>query len=437
MPLPIAPLIALCYDTGRQPKIMIQELKERLQDHAQDLAAWFEAKKAGLKLSLYLSVDLRNSHRKISIVDTNAFPAGFNNLCGHGSGELTQTLRRFLEEHYPGARRLLLVPESHTRNRLYLENVRVLAQALLQAGYELRVGTLLPTDSSRPLRLPAVSGELLCYGLSQEKGRLRAGDFEPDLVISNNDFRTGVPEVLQGIAQPAAPLKELGWHRRKKSDHFRILNRLVAEFAELIGMEAGRFVPLTDFHPDADFESEAGREALARKVEAMLRQLIEQSRPQDRNGEPFVFIKDNSGTYGMAIMSVTSGDEVRRASHKTRTRMKLGKGRSPVTEVIIQEGVVTRDSLAGCPMEPVLYLVGDQPVGGFFRVHCSRSDRQNLNVSGMTFNTLCFHEVEGQPQEIMDDQCGQPADLFLVYGTLGRIAAIALAEEIKALGTEN
>jgi len=415
---------------------MIQELKQGIQKHAPALEQWFEARKAGLKLSLYASVDIRNSHDKICLVDTNAFPAGFNNLCRHGRDDLPETLAGFLEQNFPGARRLLLLPEAHTRNPPYLENVRALAQAFQTAGFDLRIGTLLEPGASGPIRLPALSGDVECFSLTRAADRVRAGEFEPDLVISNNDFRAGLPEILQGIAQPMAPLGELGWYRRKKSDHFRLLNPLLAEFADLIGIAPRRLVPLTDYHPDADFETAAGREALAIKVEALLARLHEpppDPRPSQGADQPFVFIKDNSGTYGMAIMTVTSGDEVRRASHRTRTKMKLGKGRAPVKEVILQEGIVTGDSLAGCPMEPVIYLVGDQPVGGFFRVHCQRTDRQNLNVQGMTFETLCFHEVEGQPQEVIDDQCGSPADLFLVYGTLGRIATLALAMEVKEI----
>ena len=411
---------------------MIQELKQRIQQHARPLDQWFEAKTAGLPLSLYASVDLRNSHHKICIVDTNAFPAGFNNLCRHDRHDLPETLSSWLEQFHPGARRLLLLPEAHTRNPPYLENVRALSQALLTAGYDLRIGTLLDAGPAQSLRLQALTGEVECFSLTRVRDRLRAGDFEPDLVISNNDFRSGVPEILRGLSQPLAPLGELGWYRRKKSDHFRLLNPLLAEFAELIGLDPRLLVPLTDHHSRVDFETAAGREALAQKVETLLARLREQRRelptagPQD---EPFVFIKDNSGTYGMAIMTVSSGDEVRRASHRTRTKMKLGKGRVPVTEVILQEGIVTRDSLAGCPMEPVIYLVGDRPVGGFFRVHCRRTDRQNLSVQGMTFNTLCSHEIADQPQEIIDD----PADLLLVYGTLGRLAAIALALEVKEI----
>jgi len=415
---------------------MIQELKQRIQEHSQALDQWFEARKAGLNLSLYASVDLRNSHRKISIVDTNAFPAGFNNLCRHGRNDLPDTLRGWLEQYHPGARRLLLVPEAHTRNPPYLENVRALAQAFQAAGFELRVGSLLEAGPDQPIRLRALSGEIECFSLTRVQDRVRAGDFEPDLVISNNDFRTGIPGILQGISQPVAPRGELGWYRRKKSDHFRLLHPLVAEFAELIGIHPRRLVPLTDYAANVDFETAEGRETLAQKVEVLLARWREQPLdpvPPGAADEPFVFIKDNSGTYGMAIMTVSSGDEVRRASHRTRTKMKLGKGRSPVKEVILQEGIITRDSLAGCPMEPVIYLVGDRPVGGFFRVHCQRTDRQNLNVQGMTFETLCFHEVENQPQEVIDDQCGSPADLFLVYGTLGRIAAIALALEVKEL----
>ena len=49
-----------------------------------------------------------------------------------------------IERICPDARRLLLIPENHTRNRFYLQNVAQLRTILRQAGLEVRIGTLIP-----------------------------------------------------------------------------------------------------------------------------------------------------------------------------------------------------------------------------------------------------------------------------------------------------
>ena len=139
----------------------------------------------------------------------------------------------------------------------------------------------------------------------------------------------------------------------------------------------------------------------------------------------------------MAIMKAESGNEVREARRKTRVKMKTGKGRRPVSDVFLQEGIPTRDSFEGSPMEPVIYMVGDRPVGGFYRLHRGRSESDNLNVRGMEFKRLCFHKVAEKRPESLDDACEDSTSLLLVYGTMARLAALALGMEMKEIEEES
>src|SRR5215475_2344322 len=86
----------------------------------------------------YSSVDLRNSGFKLAPVDTNLYPGGFNNLnpefmplCVHAAMAAVQKL-------CPDAVKLMLVPENHTRNLNYLQNVAVLKKILEGTGLEVR-----------------------------------------------------------------------------------------------------------------------------------------------------------------------------------------------------------------------------------------------------------------------------------------------------------
>ena len=77
-------------------------------------------------MPFYSSVDLRNAGFKLAPVDLNLFPGGFNNLnpeflplCVHAAMSAVQKI-------CPDSRRFMLVPENHTRNLHYLQNVAVL-----------------------------------------------------------------------------------------------------------------------------------------------------------------------------------------------------------------------------------------------------------------------------------------------------------------------
>jgi glutamate--cysteine ligase len=75
-------------------------------------------------------------------VDTNLFPGGFNNLALKMLPLAVQAAMAAIEKICPEARNLLLIPERHTRNIFYLQNVARLVSILRQTGLNVRLGTL-------------------------------------------------------------------------------------------------------------------------------------------------------------------------------------------------------------------------------------------------------------------------------------------------------
>jgi glutamate--cysteine ligase len=61
-----------------------------------------------------------------------------------------------------------------------------------------------------------------------------------------------------------------------------------------------------------------------------------------------------------------------------------------VSEVLIQEGVHTFETLNDAVAEPVVYMIDRYVVGGFYRVHTGRGKDENLNAPGMHFEPLAF-----------------------------------------------
>jgi glutamate--cysteine ligase len=62
--------------------------------------------------------------------------------------------------------------------------------------------------------------------------------------------------------------------------------------------------------------------------------------------------------------------------------MSVIKDGQKVTEVIIQEGVLTNERVNDAVAEPVVYMIDRYVVGGFYRVHAERGVDENLNAPG-------------------------------------------------------
>jgi glutamate--cysteine ligase len=96
--------------------------------------------------------------------------------------------------------------------------------------------------------------------------------------------------------------------------------------------------------------------------------------------EPFVIVKADAGTYGMGIMTVKDASELKNLNRKQRNKMAVVKEGMQVTEVIIQEGVPTFETVDEVA-EPVVYMIDRYVVGGFYRVqYRARGRDENLNA---------------------------------------------------------
>ena len=60
---------------------MIDSFLSFYKDNEKQANEWFDSLSTSLDLPVYTSVDIRDSGYKASSIDTNLFPAGFNNLC--------------------------------------------------------------------------------------------------------------------------------------------------------------------------------------------------------------------------------------------------------------------------------------------------------------------------------------------------------------------
>jgi glutamate--cysteine ligase len=401
------------------------------------IESWFRQKWQESPPSLTSSVDLRHAGFKLAPVDTNLYPAGFNNLNPDFLPLCVQAAQSTLFDSLPTCRNILLLPESHTRNRFYMQSLDVLRNILVKAGFVVRIGSLDPELTS-PMEITTENGKvLLIEPLIRNDDRVGLKDFKPCLLVLNNDLSTGVPEILQGIKQPIRPTSKLGWSSRLKSSHFNFYDGVAAEFAQLVGLDSWLLNPYFKAVDNIDFMAQAGLDNLADQVDALLLEIQKKYTSSGIVESPFVVVKADNGTYGMSVMMVSDGNEIRELNRKQRTKMAASKGSQKVARVILQEGVYSFEAMPnGAVAEPVVYMIGPYVVGGFYRVHQGRGKDENLNAPGMHFEPLAFAEACNMPYCGDQEPVESPPNRFYVYGVIARLAALAAAREIAAIGGE-
>lgn len=405
-------------------------LEKQLLSQQKEIEAWFQNQWKLTPAPVYGSVDLRNAGFKLAPIDMNLFPAGFNNLNKEFLPLSIQAAKITIEQVAPQAKQLLLVPENHTRNLFYWENIKGLLNLLSEAGFDVQVGTLLPD----PLDITLANGDKIhATPLQREENKIVIPNFLPEVILLNNDLSDGIPEILQGLQQPVVPPAELGWSQRLKSGHFQHYANVSEEFAKFIDIDPWFIAPLFRHCGEIDFMNREGETCLAKNVDQLLIAIQKKYDEYNIDCKPFVIVKADAGTYGMAVMTVRDVEEVRSLNRKQRAHMSKSKGGQPVHKVIMQEGVYTFETWGpeNAVAEPVVYLWGERVVGGFYRVHQDRGIDENLNAPGMRFEPLAFAKTCHQPAEPTElDKC---QNRFYAYGVIARLSMLAAAREIQEM----
>lgn len=405
-----------------------QLLHEKIMVNCGAVENWFRQKSQGLDFTFYSSFDIRDSQHKIVPVDANIFPAGFNNICQTDRESAVEIVKQFLDDHY-GAdfQRILLLTEEHTNNPYYWDNVSVIQNLIEGAGREVRVA--IPRALAEPLLLQSASGQTVkVYSARREGGGVDIEGFAPQLIICNNDFSNEYEEWSKGLTTPMNPPSSLGWYRRRKDRFFKEYNQLASEFCHLLGIDPWHLQVETEVFSHFDVEDENSRVLLSEQSQRLYARLQDQYVKHGVKGEPFLFVKNNAGTYGLGVIQVTHPEDIKTWTYKSRKKMKAAKGGREITEVIIQEGVPTVVTAAGGKSaEPCIYMIGCQLAGGFLRAHSEKGPEESLNSPGAIYQKLCVSDLGVK----MGD-----CPLENAYGSVARLGFLAIAREARALDVD-
>lgn len=364
------------------------------------------------------SVDIRESRDKIAPIDNNIYPAGFNNVCQLDLENASKQFEAVLKKYDSSINEITIYPESNTKNLFYLDHLAFLKKVLLDAGFQVRFGSL---DES--LFQESESVELISFSkfsIVIEKLRVNDSKFylqqDPvQFILLNHDQSSEIGVNWKEIKTTVMPSPLIGWNKRHKTEHFCEYEKVVNAFSQEFSVSPDIVMAGYREVEGVDFTAKEGFEKIAEKLEE-----LKQSLPPKENRN--FFIKASQGTYGMGIMTARSGEEVLSMNKKTRHKMNAGKNQIKFTSVIVQEGVKTILKYENLAAEIAIYLVAGKAIGGFMRVNEQKGDDSNLNSKGMVFKKFCISELK----ENRDDQAKEAA-----YSIVARLSALAAGNEIK------
>ncbi|SFM83318.1 glutamate--cysteine ligase [Variovorax sp. OV329] len=407
----------------------INELEQRVLDSMPAIERWFRLEWMEHTPPFYSSVDIRNAGFKLAPVDTNLYPGGWNNLTQEMLPLAVQAAQAAIEKICPEARNLLVIPENHSSNTFYLANVAQLVRIFQMAGLNVKVGSIDPAIKS-PKKIVLPHGESVCLEpVVRSKRRLGLKNFDPCTILLNNDLSAGVPGILEDLhEQYLLPPLHAGWSVRRKSKHFRSYEEVSKRFGKLLGIDPWLINPMSSHAEEVDLSTGAGQDLLATHVDQLLTKVRRKYKEYGINEKPFVIVKPDNGTNGVGVMTVRDMKDL-----EALFKPRAGGRPAPAlgSEIIVQEGVLTRERVHDGVAEPVVYMMDRYVVGGFYRVHAERSIDENLDSPGASYVPLAFSESAHLPQPGAKPGASAP-NRFYMYGVIGRLAMVAASYELEA-----
>jgi len=389
---------------------------------------------------IYSSMDIRDAGWKVCAVDVNLFPAGFNLLIDadreRASTRMAQFLSAKLLKSAPW--NITIIPEAHTNNAGYLENLAGILRILEGAGAKPRLAWSGP-PIPKAWSLKTKNGYELNY-LPVEEALAGA-----EALILNHDLSGGLPKFLEGVSLPTFPSPSLGWYRRRKSKHFEIISGLLKIISKNFDFfDPWYFEALSSTVTEINVENEADRHRLAEEAERVLSQLRIQYKERNIPEDPALFVKNNAGTYGMGVLQIRDAEEILSLDRSDKNKMRKGKEAVPISDIILQEGIPTALNYLANPQdpnsrvagEPTLYMIDGLPVGGFIRLHEKlgpEAQWKNLNQPGGALEAMremTGDDCSSRPFPKIREHCPrEELDGRYVYHFLAKLHATAAGLE--------
>lgn len=400
-------------------------LSQKITINKDKIADFFDKEFKINNALFYNSVDIRNSGFKVAGVDTNCFPAGFNNLRVRSLNNAIKESYAAITEKNSQIKNIIIIPENNNRNINYLENIATIYK-MLSKNFNVKICNI-NCENNQLKNIELDKGDKITINdlLIDSNNKLYTENFVADLAILNNDLSDGLPDIIRNSVTEIWPNPKIGWYNRSKFEHFTNYNEIANEIARILDINPWLISTKIDLCDNIDFKAKSGIENLAHKVEIMLGNIKEEYKRNNINYQPACYIKADCGTYGMAVWMVQNVDEIININKKNRNKMNITKGLVKNSKVIIQEAIPTIQKIDNKSAEPLLYMINGKVIGNLFRVNENRDDINSLNANGANFYDILNLDSKRINQEYNSNE------LRLVNSLIATIAALASSKELS------
>ncbi len=402
-------------------------IKSKLHDlfieKSDKIDSWFKSNISNEEYPFYCSFDIRESDHKMAPVDANMFPAGFNNICQDDRDAMGELLDRCMNFKDLNFKNIGIFCENHKNNLYYWDNVHALKVLFEEKGFSVFI--LIPELVPEQLGLESASGHLVEFSKPVLKNsKVFVGEQELDFILINNDLSSDYDSWIKEASTKMLPPIEMGWNKRNKQSFFDHYNQVVEEFSDCIGIDKNHLSLETQTFNEFDINEKESLLKLSELAESLNDDLKSSYSQSGFDEKPYLFVKNNRGTYGLGVLEVTEPSDILSWNYKSRKKMKASKGGGGVSSVIVQEGIPTTLKADDSPAEAVIYLLGCGLAGGFLRTNKRKDSFDSLNAPGAVFERMCFSDYEFEKED---------RSLENVYGIIARLGALALSREIREM----
>ena len=410
----------------------INELEQRVLDSMPAIERWFRLEWMEHTPPFYSSVDVRNAGFKLAPVATNLFPDGWQHLTQEMMPLAVQAAMAAIEKICPEARNLLLIPENRSTSTSYLSSLAQLRRIFYMAGLNVRMGSIDPAIK-KTTAFKLENGETVTLEpVLRGKRRLGVKDFDPCTILLNTDLAAGVPGILEEIhEQYLLPPLHAGWSTRRKSKHFKCYEEVAKRMGKLLGVDPWLINPMFDKCVGVDLLQDPGLESLASQADALLAKIRRKYKEYGIKEKPFIVVKTDDAAPGLGVLIVRDAKELPALSRIVQDRLVAGKVLATSHDVLLQEGVLTKERINDAVAEPVVFMMDRYVVGGFYRIHPDTGVDENLNLPGSSFVPLAFEHSTHLPQPGSKPGASAP-NRFYMYGVVARLAMLAASYELEA-----
>ena len=165
----------------------------------------------------------------------------------------------------------------------------------------------------------------MTVGILEHNGSnpVNIGGAIPDLILLNNDLTEGP---LPDLGVPILPSPKMGWYQRRKSAHFRAIQPLIDEISELLEIDPWLLSTQWFVSEEKCLDKDTCRILLAAEADEFLAGLQRKYDQYGISGTPTIFVKNDSGTFGLGIIEITSGEELLELSNRKLRSSHMAKG---------------------------------------------------------------------------------------------------------------